>query len=396
MAFTGETLAGGLRALHRHVDEGLIVSTCNRTEVYVVAESADAGRERVLSFLAEYHGIPTHALDEMSYVHADIGAIRHIFRVASGLDSIVLGEPQILAQIRDALDAARGAGSAGPFLQRLATDALRVGKRARTDTDIARNNLSISHAAVQLAARERPDLASSRVTVLGAGKMASIAARVAVAQGVGSLTVVNRSAARARPLVEQLRADFRPFEELEAAIAESDVVIAAVLTDEPVITPEMLQGRAAPLLLIDLGVPRIVDRACGYVAQVETRDVDDLESVAGEQRRRYAHEMYKVEGIVDRATDDFVAWSRSRQASGAIAALNRRAATTRDHEVERALRRLGHLSERDRNVVRAMAKALTNTLMHDPVQSLRSATSAEDIRGILSAFGIDPDQSERS
>jgi glutamyl-tRNA reductase len=150
------------------------------------------------------------------------------------------------------------------------------------------------------------------------------------------------------------------------------------------------------LLLVDLGVPRIVDRACGYVAQVETRDVDDLESVAGEQRRRYAHEMYKVEGIVDRATDDFIAWSRSRQASGAIAALNSWAATTRDHEVERALRRLGHLSERDQNVVRAMAKALTNTLIHDPVQSLRSATSPDDIRSILSAFGIDPDQSERS
>ncbi len=396
LAFTGETLAGGLRALHRHVDEGLIVSTCNRTEVYVVADSADVGREHVLEFLSEYHGIPSRALDEMSYVHTDVGAIRHIFRVASGLDSIVLGEPQILAQLRDALDAARGAGSAGSYLQRLVTDALKVGKRARTDTNIARNNLSISHAAVQLAARERPDLANSRVTVVGAGKMASIAARVARAHGVGSLTVVNRSEERARPLVEQLGAEFRPFGDLRETIAASDVVIAAILADKPVITPEMLEGRDAPLLLIDLGVPRIVDPACGYVAQVEARDVDDLESVAGEQRRRYAREMHKVEEIVDQATDDFVAWSRSRQASGAIAALQQRAAATRDHEVERALRRLGHLSERDQNVVRAMAKALTNTLMHEPVQSLRSATSPEDIRGILSAFGIEQDQLERS
>lgn len=395
LAFSGETLAGGLRALHQHVDEGLIVSTCNRTEVYVVADSADAGRNQVLSFLSEYHGIPDRALDEMSYVHSDIGAIRHIFRVASGLDSIVLGEPQILAQIRDALDAARDAGSTGPFLQRLATDALKVGKRARTDTDIARNNLSISHAAIQLAARERPDLATSRVTVLGAGKMASIAARVAHAQGVGSLTIVNRSEERAQPLLDQLDVDFRPFSALRDAIAGSDVVIAAILADEPVITPDMLDGRETPLLLIDLGVPRIVDPACGYVAQVEARDIDDLESVAGEQRRRYAREMHKVEEIVDRATDDFIAWSRTRQASSAIAALHRQAGATRDHEVDRALRRLGHLSERDQNVVRAMAKALTNTLMHEPVQSLRSATSPEDIRGILSTFGIEPDPSER-
>ena len=141
---------------------------------------------------------------------------------------------------------------------------------------------------------------------------------------------------------------------------------------------------------------QLVDRACGYVAQVEARDVDDLESVAGEQRRRYAREMHKVDEIVDRATDDFIAWSRSRQASGAIAALQKQAGATRDHEVERALRRLGHLSERDQNVVRAMAKALTNTLMHEPVQSLRTATSPDDIRGILSAFGIEPDQPERS
>lgn len=395
MAFTGETLAGGLRTLHQHVDEGLIVSTCNRTEVYVVAESPDAGREQVLSFLSEYHGIPAGALDEMSYVHGDAGAVRHLFRVASGLDSIVLGEPQILAQIRDALDAARDAGSAGPFLQRLATDALKVGKRARTETDIARNNLSMSHAAVQLAARERPDLATSRVTVLGGGKMASIAARVLAAHGVGHITVVNRTEERARPLAEQLGAEFRPFDELRATIAESDVVIAAILTDEPAITPEMLEGRTSPLLLIDLGVPRIVDRACGYVAQVESRDVDDLESVAGEHRRRYAREMHKVEEIVDRATGDFLSWSRSRQASGAIAALQRQASATRDHEVDRALRRLGHLSERDQNVVRAMAKALTNTLMHEPVQALRAATSPDDIRDILSAFGVEPDQVDR-
>jgi glutamyl-tRNA reductase len=396
MAFTGETLAGGLRALHRHVDEGLIVSTCNRTEVYVVADSPEAGRDRVLAFLSEYHGIPAGALDEMSYVHADIGAIRHLFRVASGLDSIVLGEPQILAQIRDALDAARDAGSAGPFLQRLATDALKVGKRARTDTGIARNNLSISHAAVQLAARERPDLATAHVTVLGAGKMASIAARVLVAQGVGQITVVNRSEERARPLVEQLGAEFRPYDELPAAIAVSDVVIAAILTDAPVIVPPMLEGRSTPLLLIDLGVPRIVHPACGYVAQVEARDVDDLESVAGEQRRRYVREMHKVERIVDEAAEAFSTWTRSRQASGAIAALQRQAGATRDHEIERALRRLGHLSERDQNVVRAMAKALTNTLMHEPVQALRGAGSPDDIRGILSVFGIDPEQAERS
>jgi glutamyl-tRNA reductase len=226
--------------------------------------------------------------------------------------------------------------------------------------------------------------------------MASIAARVLVAHGVGELTIVNRSLDRAQKLAGQLHASARPFDELKAAVAGSDVVIAAILTDDPVITPEMLEGRTSPLLLIDLGVPRIVDPACGYVAQVEARDVDDLESVASEQRRRYSREIYKVEQLIEQATEEFLGWSRTRQATGAIAALQRQAGATRDHEVERALRRLGHLSERDQNVVRAMAKALTNTLMHEPVQSLRSAASPDDIRSILSAFGIDPDQAERS
>jgi glutamyl-tRNA reductase len=396
MAFTGETLAGGLDALRRHVDEGMIISTCNRTEVYVVADSPDEGRERVFSFLSRYHGMPERVLDEMSYVHANDGAVRHLFRVASGLDSIVLGEPQILAQIRDSLDAARSAGSVGPYLQRLATDALKVGKRARTDTNIARNNLSISHAAVDLAARERPDLAECHVTLLGAGKMASIAARVLAARGVGQLTIVNRSLEKARDLAAQLGAEARPMAELGETLAASDVAITAIMTGRPVIVPDMLVGRFRPLLLIDLSVPRVVDPACGYVAQVEARDVDDLESVAHESRQRYSHEMNKVERLVDSATGDYVSWSASRRASEAIGALRRRVEQVREEELERALRRLGHLSERDQNVVRALAKGLTNTLMHEPVQSLRAATSPNDIRGILSAFGIEPDEDERS
>lgn len=395
LAFTGETLKDGLHALRERVDEGLIVSTCNRTELYVVADDPEAGRDEIFDFLTRYHRMPAHVLSEMSYVHADSAAVRHLFRVASGLDSIVLGEPQILAQIRDALDAARDAGSVGPYLQRLATDALKVGKRARTETDIARNNLSISHAAVALAARERPNLANERVTLIGAGKMASIAARVLASRGVGQLTIVNRSVERAQELATQVGAVVRPFTELEEAIADSDVVIAAILTEEPAIVPDMLEGRTSPLLLIDLGVPRIVDRACGYVAQVEARDVDDLESVAHESRQRYSTEMNKVERLVDVATDDYIGWTRSRRASDAIGKLRQRAESVRDEELDRALRRLGHLSERDQNVVRAMAKALTNTLMHEPIQSLRSADSTDRIRGILSSFGIDTETTDR-
>lgn len=395
LAFNGETLAGGLRALHEHVDEGLIVSTCNRTELYVVVDGDADGRDQVHRFLNRYHNVPTHVLEQMSYTHAGPDAIRHLFRVASGLDSMVLGEPQILTQIRDALKAAREAGSAGPYLQRLATDALRVGKRARTDTDIARNRLSISHAAVELAVREVPNLAGSRVALIGAGKMAGIAARVLAAKGVTDLTIVNRSIERARPVAEQTGATVRPLADLAEVLRSSDVVIAAVLTDEPIVTPSMLEGRAAPLLLIDLGVPRVIDAACESVPNVTVRDVDALEQVASDTRSRFAGEIEKVEGLVLAAAVDYLNWTRSRAAAAAIRHVRHHADAVREVEIERALRRLGHLSERDRNVVTAMAQALTNTLMHQPVQALRAAPTPEQIACVLATFGLDPEADER-
>ncbi len=396
LAFTGDTLSRGLHALREHVDEGLIVSTCNRTELYVVTDEDTLGREQVYQFLTRYHDMPAHVLDEMSYAHVGQDAVRHMFRVASGLDSMVLGEPQILSQIRDALDAARAAGSAGPYLQRLATDALKVGKRARTDTLIARNKLSISHAAVELAFHERPDLACLRVTILGAGKMASIAARVLTSRGVDSLTIVNRSFEKAQALADQTGATARPLAELSQVIAESDVVIGAVLTDDPVISPKLTFGRSSPLLLIDLGVPRVIAHECGDDPFVSVRDVDDLEQVVHAARNLYADEIDKVEGLVQRAAEDYLGWTHSRKASAAIGRLRRHSDEVRAAEVERAMRRLGHLPERDQNVVRAMAKALTNTLMHQPVQSLREAASEDDIRCILESFGIEQETPDRS
>ncbi len=386
-----------MHALREHVDEGLIVSTCNRTELYVVTDDEDTlGRDRVYQFLTRYHDMPAHVLDEMAYAHMGQDAVRHMFRVASGLDSMVLGEPQILSQIRDALDAARTAGSAGPYLQRLATDALKVGKRARTDTHIARNKLSISHAAVELAFRERPELAGLRVAILGAGKMASIAARVLTSRGVDSLTIVNRSLEKAEALAAQTGATARPLAELSQVMADSDVVIGAVLTDEPLVSPEMTSGRTLPLLLIDLGVPRVIARGCDDDPLVSLRDVDDLERVVYAARNVYADEIDKVEGLVQRAADDYLGWSRSRKASAAIGQLRRHSDEVRAAEVERAMRRLGHLSERDQNVVRAMAKGLTNTLMHQPVQSLREAASEDDVRCILESFGIERERPDGS
>ena len=391
LAFAGDSLQEGLRALNAHVGEGLILSTCNRTEIYVVSDDEDQARDGIFDFLATYHSVPVPVLERASYVFSGHDAVDHMFRVASGLDSLVLGEPQILSQIRDALDVARDASSVGPMLQRLATDALRVGKRARTETDIARNRVSIAHASVELAQQEVGDLRGRSVVVLGAGKMATLTAKLVVGAGAGSLTIVNRSLPRAFELAEATGGQVMPITGLHHALAQADIVFGAALSDQPLIDAAMVTGRTTPLLAIDLSVPRVIDHACESVPMVSVRDVDALESVVERTRQEYASEVVKVEALVSDAVDSFSEWTRSRIAVEAIAAIRSRADAIRDAELERTLRKLGHLSERDRNLVRALAGGITNKLLHQPVQALRSATTADDVAGALHLFGIDND-----
>ncbi|MGC4190448.1 MAG: glutamyl-tRNA reductase [Thermomicrobiales bacterium] len=391
LAFAGDALTDGLRALNTHVGEGLILSTCNRTEIYVVSDDEDRAREGIFDFLETYHSVPVSVLERASYVFSGNDAVDHLFRVASGLDSLVLGEPQILSQIRDALDVARDAASVGPLLQRLATDALRVGKRARTETDIARNRVSIAHAAVELAQHELGDLAGRSAVVLGAGKMATLAAKLLAGAGVGSLTIVNRTLPKAFELAEATGGQGMPLTGLQHAIARADLVVGAALSDHPLIDAEMVAGRETPLLAIDLSVPRVIDAACEAVPMVSVRDVDALETVVERTRQQYAGEVRKVEVLVSDAVDAFGEWTRSRAAVEAIMAIRAKADAIRDAELERTLRKLSHLNERDRNLVRAMAGGITNKLLHQPVQALRAATSEDDVAGALHLFGLDTD-----
>jgi glutamyl-tRNA reductase len=391
LAFAGDALTDGLRALNEHVGEGLILSTCNRTEIYVVSDNEDHARDGIFDFLATYHSVPVPVLERASYVFSGNGAVDHLFRVASGLDSLVLGEPQILSQIRDALDTARETASVGPLLQRLATDALRVGKRARTETDIARNRVSIAHAAVDLALAERGDLATRSVVIIGAGKMASLTAKVLAGAGVGDLTIVNRSIANATALAETTGARALPMSDLAAAIAGADIVFGAVISERPLVNPAMVSNRRAPLLAIDLSVPRVIDDQCESVPMVAVRDVDALETVVERTRQQYTAEVVKVEALVSGAVESFGEWTRSRAAVEAIAAIRTKADAIREAEVERTLRKLSHLSDRDRNLVRALASGITNKLLHDPVIALRAASSDEQVSGALQLFGLDPD-----
>jgi len=389
LAFAGDSLHHGLQVLHETVGEGLILSTCNRTEIYAVDPGNGTGRERIFDFLVGYHHVPRSVLEHASYVHEGKDAVRHLFRVASGLDSLVLGEPQILSQIRDALHSAREAGSLGPVLQRLFTDALRTGKRARTETDIARNRVSIAHAAVDLAAHELGDLSRTSALVLGAGKMASLTGKLLRAQGVGDLAIINRSLPRAQELADAVNGHAIPMSGLSQAIAGADLVIGAVAVDTPMVTPAAIRSRRTPLLLIDISVPRSIAADVELVPLSRVRDVDALEPLASETRRQYADEVVKVEAVVEFALEGFTEWCFSRRGAAAIARLHQHGNAIRDREVQRTLDKLAHLSEHDQNLVRALAHAVSQKFMHAPTLALRRAETDSESHQVLEVLGVE-------
>jgi len=382
LAFAGPELIEGLRLLPGYVGEGAILSTCNRTEVYaVVARGCPVTPLR--RFLREARGLPERALDDVTYAHTRRDAARHLFRVASGLESMILGEPQILGQVRSALAAAREAGAAGPVLSRLFAEALRVGKLVRTETGIAHNRLSVPHAAVDLAAERLGGLRGRAALLLGAGEMATLTAKLLRAAAVDDLAIANRSPDRAAALAAATGGRVVPADLLGAALAGADVAVSAATAPHYLLDRAAFDGgrdrRRASLVVIDLAVPRSVDPALGGDRRVDLFGVDDLAAVAAGQRDRYAVEIGRTERLVDDAAEGFAAWLAERAAVPTIAALRRRAEATRTAELEAALRKLGHLSARDRNVVAALSVGLTNTLLHEPVSRLRGDAGAGDL-----------------
>jgi glutamyl-tRNA reductase len=383
LAFAGPDLAEGLRRLPAYVPEGAILSTCNRTEVYAAVERGDHAPTALRRFLAETRGVAEGDLDRVAYLHHGPDAVRHLDRVAAGLESLVIGEPQILGQLRDALDAARAAGAAGPVVSRLLTEALRVGKRARTETGIARNRRSVPHAAVDHAAALLGGLGGRGALVVGAGEMATLSAKLLRAAGVADLVVANRGEERGAALATLVGGRGVPLAALGEVLPGVDVAVAAAAAPGYLVDAgklgDSLAGRATPLVLIDLAVPRVVDPALGAHPLVRLVGVDDLADVAAAHRARHAAEAEKSEAIVEEAVAAFGAWLAGRDAAPTAAALKERAEAVRRAELESALRKLGHLSERDREVVAALSVGIANKLVHAPLSALRREADRDEL-----------------
>ena len=364
------------------LSEAAILSTCNRSEFYI-AGHGERGLEQAQRFLADTRDVDAKQLKSHFYTLSGTDAATHIFRVACGVDSLVLGESQILKQVRTALDTAQRNGSARLLINELFQRSLHTGKRARSETDIGRGHLSISTAAVELASQVFDQLESCHVLLLGAGEMSELTAQYLVEAEVASLRVANRTFARAEELARRFSGTAVDFESLAEHLASTDIVITSTSAPGFVVTPAMLQQamkerRGRPLFLIDIAVPRDVDPAARQIDNVFLFDIDDLQQVVASNKKDREREIAKVQLIIEDELRDFLHWFNALGAGPLIRDLRQRAADLQNVELERWSAKLNLLSEADRKLVENVLRGYANKLLHEPLVQVREFANADD------------------
>lgn len=363
-------------AARQHLGEVVVLSTCNRTEVYALAERFHGAYGDVRDFLAELAFVTPDEFTDHLYVHYDNEAVRHLFTVAAGLDSAVLGEAEILGQVRTAWERAGEAQTTGPVLNLLFRHALETGKRARTDTDIARGTASVSHAAVEMAAERLGTLHGKRVLVMGAGEMAEGMASALQRAGVTDVFVANRTWRKARALADRIGGQAVRLSDLPIALLEVDLLLTSTGATVPVVEhddfePVMAERAGRPLLIVDIAVPRDVDPTVRHLPGVTLLDINDLRTFAQAGVERRAHELEAVEAIIDDEIARFRTAASARSAAPVVGALHRWADDLRDAELARFDARLEGLDARQRDAVEALAKGLVQKLLHRPSVALK-------------------------
>lgn len=375
-----------LRALPG-VQEALLVSTCNRFEIFAFAESKAVGED----LLTELGSVAApHALCRF-----DEEAARHLFRVAASLDSMVVGEAQILGQVKDAAAQAQDAGTLGPQIRRAIDAAVSAAKRVRTETAIARGAISVSTIAVRLAHKLLGNLEGRSVVLLGAGEMAQLAARELKSQGASELLVANRNMQRAEELAREVDGIAVSLAELPSLLERADVAICSTGAEHHLITRELMQKalkarRYRPIFLVDLTLPRNVEPAANELESVYVYDMDDLERVAAQNRDLRAAQVVKAEQIVEEELRAFLAHAHERRAVPVLARLRAHAESVAKAELEKTLSALQGLDERQQKSVRAMAAAIVNKLMHQPTARLRAEAGEGPLGDAAAAlFGLE-------
>lgn len=374
VALAGDEVPKAARALadRDNVREAVVLSTCNRTEIYAVAERFHGAYADIRDFLCDLGGLAPDDLHPHLYTQHDEFAVRHLFEVAAGLDSAVIGETEILGQLRTAWEVAQREGAARSTLNLLFRRAVGVGKRARTETAIARGTASVSHAAVEMVVDHLGPIDGLRVVVVGAGAMGEGIAVALRAAGVGAVDVINRSPERGAALAERVGATSSGFDRLAEVIAAADIVLTSTGSGAPVLTTDVLSPRAdRPLLVVDVAVPRDVGPGVTDLAGVTVFDLDDVSAWAERGRSQRLAEVACVEEIITDELDRYAVESTALQAAPLVAALRSHAEAVRTAEIERLAKRLRHLDPTDLETVESLTRGIIAKLLHEPSVRLR-------------------------
>ena len=384
----GKAVAG--LAQRDNVREAAVLSTCNRIEVYVVAERFHGAYGDVRDFLCELGDLTVEDLTPHLYSQHDSAAVTHLFEVAAGLDSAVLGESEILGQVRGAWEVAQREGGARSTLNLLFRRAVATGKRARSETGIGRGTASISHAAVEMMSDVTGDIAGKRVLVVGAGSMGEGVAVALHRAGGADILVANRSADRGSTLAERVDGVAVGFDRLDEAIGDADLVVACTGSGEPVLTRELIESARArnrrPLHIVDIAVPRDVAPAVAELPDVTVFDLDDLRDWADRGLAHRAGEAERVRSIVGEEVEEFLVEVTARQAAPLVASMREAADRVRAAELERFASRLSSLDDADRETVEALTRAIVAKLLHEP--SVRLKTQAGTPQGERNAAAV--------
>ncbi len=393
VAFAPEKMIEALSSLisAKKANEAVIVSTCNRTELYCSVEDLEKSDD-VVEWLSEYHGLDVADLAQYCYTHRDDDSVRHVMRVASGLDSLILGEPQILGQVKSAYAVSQEGNCLGPELESLFQRSFSVAKRVRTDTAIGENPVSIAFAAVSLAQRIFADIRNSTALLIGAGQTIELVARHLKENGIKRIIVANRTLARAETLANELHAEAIMLGDIGDYLSQADIVISSTASQLPIIGKGMVERatakrRHSPMLLIDIAVPRDIEPEVEDVKDAYLYTVDDLHSVIEENVRARQDAAKAAEQMIEEGVDAYRRVVESRKVSDLIVAFRQSADDIKNTELEKALKGL-EMGQTPEQVINKLAHGLMNKLIHAPTRYLRDAGADADQDALTIASNV--------
>lgn len=371
--------------------ENIIVSTCNRTELYAVVDQLHTGRYYMKMFLANWFGLSKEDISPYLKFYENDGAVEHLFRVSCGLDSMVIGETQILGQVRTSFKLAQEEKTIGTVFNYLFKQAVTVAKRCHAETDIASNAVSVSYAAVELARKIFGDLSDKHVLILGAGKMGELAVQNLHGHGIGQVTVINRTFSKAKELAGRFSGAAKSLNELQCALMEADILISSTGASGYVVTKEMIEHvnklrKGCPLFMVDIAVPRDLDPSLSEVEGVFLYDIDDLEGIVEENLKERQAVAEEVELIIEAEIVAFKQWLNTLGVVPVISALREKALTIQAETMQSIERKLPHLSTREKKLLNKHTKSIINQLLRDPILKVKEFASEADAEEKLALF----------